>query len=308
MADVKIVEVGLRDGLQNEPVTLSAEVKQKLIERLVEAGLKHLEVTSFVHPGWIPQLSDADFVAANLPDLPVTYRALVPNRRGLERALKTKIDEYAVFMSASDTHNRKNINKSMKETIPVLKEVINLARQEGKRVRGYVSTVFGCPYEGDVPVKTVVWLCEQLLAMGVYEISLGDTIGVAAPQEVKQKLNELLTVLPASQLAGHFHDTRGTGLANAYACLEAGIYTLDASFGGLGGCPYAPGAAGNLATEDLVYMLERSGVKTGIDLDLLCETSLYAQTQLNKPLASKFLKSYAALEKIKRRANKWLPF
>lgn len=297
MADVKIVEVGLRDGLQNEPVMLSAEVKQKLIERLVEAGVKHLEVTSFVHPKWIPQLSDADIVASNLPDLPVTYRALVPNRQGLERALKTRIDEYAVFMSASDTHNRKNINKSMAETLPVLQEVIGLARKEGKRVRGYVSTVFGCPYEGDVPVKTVAWLCEQLLAMGVYEISLGDTIGVAAPQEVKQKLGELLTALPASRLAGHFHDTRGTGLANAYACLEAGVLTLDTSFGGLGGCPYAPGAAGNLATEDLVYMLERSGVKTGIDLDRLCETSLYVQKQLNKPLTSKFLKSYAAKER-----------
>ncbi len=297
VADVKIVEVGLRDGLQNEPAILSAEVKQELIKRLVEAGLEHLEVTSFVHPKWIPQLSDAELVASNLPDLPVTYRALVPNRRGLERALKTKIDEYAVFMSASDTHNRRNINKSMAETLPVLKEVVDLARQQGKRVRGYVSTVFGCPYEGSVPVKTVAWLCEQLLAIGVYEISLGDTIGVAAPQEVKHRLDELLAALPASRLAGHFHDTRGTGLANAYACLEAGIHTLDTSFGGLGGCPYAPGAAGNLATEDLVYMLERSGIKTGIDLDRLCETSLYAQKQLNKPLASKFLKSYAAERK-----------
>ncbi|MBA4601178.1 hydroxymethylglutaryl-CoA lyase [Thermoactinomyces mirandus] len=297
MAEVKIVEVGLRDGLQNEPAMLSAELKRELISRLAEAGVKHLEVTSFVHPKWIPQLSDADLVASNLPDLPVTYRALVPNRQGLERALKTGVDEYAVFMSASDTHNRKNINKSMKETLPVLKEVVDLAHQEGKRIRGYVSTVFGCPYEGEVPVKTVAWLCEHLLQMGVYEISLGDTIGVAAPQEVKQKLNELLTVLPASRLAGHFHDTRGTGLANAYVCLEAGVHTLDTSFGGLGGCPYAPGAAGNLATEDLVYMLERSGVKTGIDLNRLCETSLYVQKHLNKPLPSKFLKSYAAERK-----------
>ncbi|MGA8943211.1 MAG: hydroxymethylglutaryl-CoA lyase [Thermoactinomyces sp.] len=297
MADVKIVEVGLRDGLQNEPATLSAEAKLELIERLAGAGIKHLEVTSFVHPDWIPQLSDADLVASSLPDLPVTYRALVPNRRGLERALKTGIDEVAVFMSASETHNRKNINKSIAETLPVLKEAVDLARQAGKRVRGYVSTVFGCPYEGDVPLKTVAWLCEQLLAMGVYEISLGDTIGVAAPGEVKQKLEELLKVLPASRLAGHFHDTRGTGLANAYACLEAGVYTLDTSFGGLGGCPYAPGAAGNLATEELVYMLERSGVKTGIDLDRLCEAGLYAQNLLNKPLSSKFLQSYAAAKK-----------
>lgn len=292
--DVKIVEVGLRDGLQNEPVTLATEVKQELIERLFQAGIKHLEVTSFVHPKWIPQLSDADLLASRLPRLPVTYRALVPNLLGLKRALDTEIDEYAVFLSASETHNRKNINKSIRDTIPVLKEVVQLAHQKGKRVRGYISTVFGCPYEGDVPLKNVVSICEQLLDMGVYEISLGDTIGVAAPLEVKTRLKELLTVVPASKLAGHFHDTRGTGLANAYVCLEAGVFTLDASFGGLGGCPYAPGAAGNLATEDLVYMLERQGVKTGIDLDQLCETSLYAEKHLGKPLSSKVLKSYTA--------------
>ena len=292
--DVKIVEVGLRDGLQNEPVTLATEVKQELIERLFQAGIKHLEVTSFVHPKWIPQLSDADLLASRLPRLPVTYRALVPNLLGLKRALDTEIDEYAVFLSASETHNRKNINKSIRDTIPVLKEVVQLAHQKGKRVRGYISTVFGCPYEGDVPLKNVVSICEQLLDMGVYEISLGDTIGVAAPLEVKTRLKELLTVVPASKLAGHFHDTCGTGLANAYVCLEAGVFTLDASFGGLGGCPYAPGAAGNLATEDLVYMLERQGVKTGIDLDQLCETSLYAEKHLGKPLSSKVLKSYTA--------------
>lgn len=292
--EVKIVEVGLRDGLQNESFTLATGVKQELIERLFQAGVKHLEVTSFVHPKWIPQLSDADELAARLPRLPVTYRALVPNLRGLKRALDTKIDEYAVFLSASETHNRKNINKSIRDTIPVLKEVVQLAHQKGKRVRGYVSTVFGCPYEGNVPLKNVVNICEQLLDMGVYEISLGDTIGVAAPLEVKKRLKELLTAVPASKLAGHFHDTRGTGLANAHVCLEAGIFTLDASFGGLGGCPYAPGAAGNLATEDLVYMLERQGVNTGIDLDQLCEASLYAEQHLGKPLPSKVLKSYAA--------------
>lgn len=288
------MEVGLRDGLQNESFTLATGVKQELIERLFQAGVKHLEVTSFVHPKWIPQLSDADELAARLPRLPVTYRALVPNLRGLKRALDTKIDEYAVFLSASETHNRKNINKSIRDTIPVLKEVVQLAHQKGKRVRGYVSTVFGCPYEGNVPLKNVVNICEQLLDMGVYEISLGDTIGVAAPLEVKKRLKELLTAVPASKLAGHFHDTRGTGLANAHVCLEAGIFTLDASFGGLGGCPYAPGAAGNLATEDLVYMLERQGVNTGIDLDQLCEASLYAEQHLGKPLPSKVLKSYAA--------------
>jgi hydroxymethylglutaryl-CoA lyase len=295
--DVKIVEVGLRDGLQNEPVTLATEVKQELIERLFQSGIKHLEVTSFVHPKWIPQLSDADRLASGLPRLPVTYRALVPNLRGLKRALDTRIDEYAVFLSASESHNQKNINKSIRDTIPVLREVVQLAHQHGKRVRGYVSTVFGCPYEGDVPLQNVVRICEQLLDMGVYEISLGDTIGVAAPLEVKNRLKDIMSAVPASKLAGHFHDTRGTGLANAYVCLEEGIHTLDTSFGGLGGCPYAPGAAGNLATEDLVYMLNRQGIDTGIDLDRLCETSLYVQKHLGKPLPSKVLQSYAAKKK-----------
>jgi hydroxymethylglutaryl-CoA lyase len=295
---VKIVEVGLRDGLQNEASILPTDAKKIMVKKLIAAGVKHLEVTSFVHPRWVPQLADAEQLANELPShAAVVYRALVPNRKGLERALNTKVDEFAVFMSASETHNRKNINKSIAETYPVLREVTELAKQHGKKVRGYVSTVFGCPYEGDVPVSQVVKVCEKLFEMGVYEISLGDTIGVATPIEVKNVIKALLSQFPAENLAGHFHDTRGTGLVNAYVALELGITTLDTSFGGMGGCPYAPGASGNLATEDLVYTLERMGVKTGIDLDRLCDASLTAQRVIGKPLPSKVLKSYIGSKK-----------
>lgn len=301
--EVRIVEVGLRDGLQNESAFLPAEIKCTIAERLLQAGLHHLEVTSFVNPRWIPQLADAEQVAAALPKNPAgIYRALVPNRRGLERALTTSIDEFAVFMSASETHNRKNINKSIADTYPVLAEVVEVATSQGKKVRGYVSTVFGCPYEGKVSVSQVSAVCEKLLEMGVYEISLGDTIGVATPAEVKQVLKELLTQFPADRLAGHFHDTRGTGLANAYVALELGITTLDSSFGGMGGCPYAPGASGNLATEDLVYLLQGMGVNTGVDLNALCETSLWVEKQIGKKLPSKVLQSVQATKRREQRS------
>ncbi|SFS49785.1 hydroxymethylglutaryl-CoA lyase [Marininema halotolerans] len=292
LTDITIVEVGLRDGLQNEETILSTTVKQALVTRLIDAGVMELEVTSFVHPRWIPQLADAAQFAESLPrEEGVRYRALVPNRKGLERALSTPIDEYAVFLSASETHNQKNINKSIAETIPVLKETVELAIEKGKRVRGYVSTVFGCPYEGDVSLKQVVEICEKLLEMGVYEISLGDTIGVATPNQVREKLKTLTKEIPVTKVAGHFHDTRGTALVNAYVALEEGVRTLDTSFGGLGGCPYAPGAAGNMATEDLVYMLEGMGVKTGINLEKLCQVSRLAGRHLGKTLPSKVLQS-----------------
>ncbi len=297
MTDVTIVEVGLRDGLQNEAASLPTEVKRKIAEGLVEAGLTEIEATSFVHPRWIPQLADAEQLALTLPQQPgVRYRALVPNRKGLERALKTPLDEFAVFLSASETHNRKNINKGIEETYPVFAEVIQLAQETGKRVRGYVSTVFGCPYEGEVPVKQVAQICERLFNLGVYEVSLGDTIGVATPHQVKSVMNELVGNFGPERLAGHFHDTRGTALVNAYVSLEVGITTLDSSFGGLGGCPYAPGAAGNVATEDLVYMLEGMGVKTGINLDALCRVSSYVQEKIGRKLPSKVLQSFLATE------------
>lgn len=297
MTDVTIVEVGLRDGLQNETASLPTEVKRKIAEGLIEAGITEIEATSFVHPRWIPQLADAEQLALSLPQQPgVRYRALVPNRKGLERALKTPMDEFAVFLSASETHNRKNINKGIEETYPVFAEVIQLAKESGKKVRGYVSTVFGCPYEGEVPVKQVAQICERLFNMGVYEVSLGDTIGVATPQQVKNVMNELARNFGPERLAGHFHDTRGTALVNAYVSLEAGVTTLDSSFGGLGGCPYAPGAAGNVATEDLVYMLEGMGVKTGINLEALCRVSSYVQEKIGRKLPSKVLQSFLATE------------
>lgn len=295
MPEVRIVEVGLRDGLQNETAILPTELKREIAEGLIAAGVREIEAASFVHPRWIPQLADAEELAKALPRVEgVCYRALVPNRKGLERALDTPIDEYAVFMSASETHNRKNINKSIDETYPVLEETVRLARERGKRVRGYVSTVFGCPYEGKVSVVQVAKVCERLFEMGVYEVSLGDTIGVAHPRQVKEVLRELLKLFPADRLAGHFHDTRGTALVNAYVALELGITTLDSSFGGLGGCPYAPGAAGNVATEDLVYMLEGMGVSTGINLEALCRVSASVQKRIGRRLPSKVLQSTLA--------------
>jgi hydroxymethylglutaryl-CoA lyase len=296
MTQVKIVEVGLRDGLQNEQITFSTKMKLEIAQGLIRAGVKELEVTSFVHPKWVPQLADAQDLARALPAEPdVRYRALVPNRKGLERALETPVEEYAIFLSASETHNRKNINKTLEETYPVLVEVVELARSRGKKVRGYVSTVFGCPYEGEVPVRQTAAICERLFEMGVYEVSLGDTIGVATPHQVKAVLRILTQHFPPEQLAGHFHDTRGTALVNTYVCLEAGVTTLDSAFGGLGGCPYAPGASGNLATEDLVYMLEGMGIRTGIDLDALCQISLQVQERLGKRLPSKVLQSREAM-------------
>ncbi|WP_425484593.1 hydroxymethylglutaryl-CoA lyase [Kroppenstedtia pulmonis] len=297
MQRVKIVEVGLRDGLQNESQILSTSVKREVAEKLVGAGLTELEVTSFVHPRWIPQLADAQELAESLPVIDgVRYRALVPNAKGLNRALQTPVHEYAVFLSASETHNRKNINKGIEETFPVLEEVVGRSLEDGKRVRGYVSTVFGCPYEGEVPLKQVVAICERLFEMGVYEVSLGDTIGVATPDQVKEKLKTLATCFPAERLAGHFHDTRGTALVNAYVSLEQGILTLDSAFGGLGGCPYAPGASGNMATEDLVYMLEGMGISTGVDLPALCQVSRLVQRELGKQLPSRVLQSVLAME------------
>ncbi len=293
MEIVTIVEVGPRDGLQNEKITLPVDVKIEFIRKLTAAGLKKIEVTSFVHPKWIPQLADADQLLQSLTFTEETvYSALVPNRQGLERALKTSLPELAVFMSASETHNLKNINKTMDQTLPVLEEVVNEARAERKRIRGYVSTVFGCPYEGEVNERNVMKVCESLIEMGVDEISLGDTIGVATPKQVKERLAFLFQSFDKNKFAVHFHDTRGTGIANVYTALEMGIRTIDSSCGGLGGCPYAPGAAGNVATEDVIYLLNGLGVKTGVDLDLLCEAGVYIQNALGRTLPSKVLQAY----------------
>jgi hydroxymethylglutaryl-CoA lyase len=292
---VRIVEVGPRDGLQNEREIVPTEVKIGLINRLADAGLRYIEASSFVNPKWIPQLADAVEVLNGITHHPdVIYSALVPNLRGLERTKETRIQEIAVFMSASETHNRKNINKSIDETFPVLAEVVKEALAMGMRVRGYVSTVFGCPYEGDVPITSSLRVTEALLKMGVYEVSIGDTIGVATPKQVQEKFSALVKEFTTERLAAHFHDTRGTGLANVVAALSEGIRTFDSSIGGLGGCPYAPGAAGNISTEDLIYMLHGMGYETGVDLTKLLEAGTFIQSQLGRDLPSKMLKAHCA--------------
>ncbi|GAD14070.1 hydroxymethylglutaryl-CoA lyase yngG [Geobacillus kaustophilus GBlys] len=291
-AKVTIKEVGPRDGLQNEAAPIATADKIAWINLLSETGLSYIEVTSFVHPKWIPQLADAVEVAAGIRrKAGVTYAALVPNERGLERALAAGIDEVGVFMSASETHNQKNINKTIAATFPVLEAVVKTAKQAGKTVRGYVSTVFGCPYEGAVAVDQVLMVADRLLAMGVDELSLGDTIGVATPKQVEDVLAEVLRRFPAGRIAMHFHDTRGTALANILVSMEMGITTFDSSLGGLGGCPYAPGASGNVATDDLVYMLHGMGIETGIDVEQLTKAALFIRDKIGRPLSSRYLQT-----------------
>ncbi|MGH7293288.1 MAG: hydroxymethylglutaryl-CoA lyase, partial [Polyangiaceae bacterium] len=257
---VSVYEVSLRDGLQNERATVPLRGKVRLIDALVAAGLRRVEITSFVSPSWIHQLADADELAAHVkaPE-GVTFSALCPNARGLERARAAGMREIAVFVSASETHNKKNVNKSVADTLAAFEQTIGPARELGMRVRGYVSTVWGCPYEGEVDPKRALAIAKKLLAMGCYQISLGDTIGVGTPRQTERILELVLGDVAPAQVAMHMHDTRGTSLANVLVGLEMGVRDFDASVGGLGGCPYAPGAAGNLATEDLVYMLQGMG-------------------------------------------------
>jgi hydroxymethylglutaryl-CoA lyase len=288
---VSVYEVSPRDGLQNEKATVPLGDKLRLIEALTAAGLRRIEATSFVSPKWIPQLADADDVARALPRIAgsrdVAYSALVPNARGLERAKAAGMKEIAVFLSASETHNQKNVNKSIAETIAAFDATIGPARAAGMRVRGYVSTVWGCPYEGTVDPKKALEIAKKLLAMGCYQISLGDTIGVGTPRQTKNIVNMMLAEVPAEAVALHMHDTRGTALANILMGFELGIRDFDSSVGGLGGCPYAPGAAGNVATEDLVYMLHGMGIETGIDLERLVEAGRAAESIVGRPLPGK---------------------
>ncbi len=290
-----IVEVGLRDGLQNEAKTLTTSEKIELARALLAAGVRRLEATSFVRPEWIPQLSDAEeFVAELRADLERTgasASALCPNERGLERALKSGIKEVAVFMSSSETHNLKNTNKSIADSLELFAKMIPQAKQAGLRVRGYVSTVWGCPYEGPVDPARGIAIATSLVAMGAYQVSLGDTIGVATPKVVADVTRDALKALTPDQLALHFHDTRGTAIANALAGVLAGATTLDASIGGLGGCPYAPGASGNAATEDLAYMLEGMGISTGLSLSKLIEAAKLAARLVDRPLSGKLLQA-----------------
>jgi hydroxymethylglutaryl-CoA lyase len=289
--EVSVYEVSPRDGLQNEKATVPLGDKLRLIEALTAAGLRRIEATSFVSPKWIPQLADADDVARALPRIAagrdVTYSALVPNARGLERAKAAGLKEIAVFLSASETHNQKNINKSIAETLAAFDSTIGPACAAGMRVRGYVSTVWGCPYEGAVDPKKALDIAKRLLAMGCYQISLGDTIGVGTPVQTQKIVGMMLAEIPREAIALHMHDTRGTALANVLAGLEMGIREFDASVGGLGGCPYAPGAAGNVATEDLVYMLHGMGIRTGIDLERLVEAGRAAESIVGRALPGK---------------------
>lgn len=289
---VTIYEVGPRDGLQNESRPIATADKIALIDLLTATGLPHIEITSFVNPKWIPQLADAGEVASRIVRKPgVAYSALVPNKQGLERALAAGMKEVAVFLSASETHNKKNVNKTIAETLTAFEDVIAPAKEAGARVRAYVSTVYGCPYEGAVNPGAVVALVRELRARGVYQISLGDTIGVATPLQVRSVLQQIIAVAPVEELALHFHDTRGTALANVLIGLGCGVATVDSAVGGLGGCPYAPGAAGNLATEDVVYMLHGMGIATGVDLPALVQCSSKLAALVGHELPSKYLKA-----------------
>ena len=291
-AEVSIYEVSPRDGLQNEAVTVPTTRKARLIEALVAAGLKRVEITSFVSPKWVPQLADGDEIARLVEAPPgVSFSALCPNARGLERSLAAGMKEIAVFFSASETHNRKNVNKTVEDTLRGFRDVIAPAVAEGLKVRGYVSTLWGCPYEGEVDPRAGLRIARTLLEQGCYQISLGDTIGVGTPVQTKRILELFLGELPAEELALHMHDTRGTALANIVVGLEMGIRTFDASVGGLGGCPYAPGAAGNVATEDLVYMLEGMGIETGVDLDKLVRAGQVAAAVVGHELPGKVFKA-----------------
>jgi hydroxymethylglutaryl-CoA lyase len=285
---VTIKEVGPRDGLQNEKRLVLSDDKISWINTLSETGLSYIEVSSFVNPKWIPQLADASDVLKGIKrNKNVTYAALVPNIKGLDRALEAGVDEVSVFMSASEGHNRSNINKSIKETYPVLEEVVKEAKMAGKTVRGYVSTVVACPYDGYVAPFQVREVADRLFSMGIDELSLGETIGVGVPTQVETLLDELLPHFNVSHLSMHFHDTRGTALANIVKSLEMGITTFDSSLGGLGGCPYAKGASGNVATEDLLYMLHEMGIETGVDLKLALKSAQLIERTLGKNLKSR---------------------
>jgi hydroxymethylglutaryl-CoA lyase len=288
MSAVRIVEVGARDGLQNEKTILPVATKVELVERLADAGLTTIEATSFVSPKWVPQLADAAEVFAAIRRRDgVRYPVLVPNLQGYERARAAGVSEVAVFTAASDAFNRKNINASIDESIERFRPVIERARADGVAVRGYVSTVLGCPYQGDVPLAEVVRVAAILHREGCYEVSLGDTIGVGTPSRARAMLQAVAAEVPIDALAVHFHDTRGQALANIYACIDAGVRVVDASVAGLGGCPYARGASGNVATEDVVYMLEGMGIRTGIDLERLIATGRWISTALGRDTQSR---------------------
>ncbi|MCY7355020.1 MAG: hydroxymethylglutaryl-CoA lyase [Lysobacter sp.] len=285
---VRIVEVGPRDGLQNEKASITTADKIALIDRLSATGMQTVEATSFVSPKWVPQLADAAEVFAGIARKPgVRYPVLVPNEQGYDRARAVGAEEIAVFTAASEAFNQKNINASIDESIERFLPVLQRAKADGVAVRGYVSTVLGCPYQGHVPVDDVVRVAKRLHALGCYEISLGDTIGVGTPEKARAMLKAVAGEVPMPALAIHFHDTYGQALANILACLEEGVAVIDSAVSGTGGCPYAKGASGNVASEDVVYMLHGMGIRTGVDLDALAEAGRWLATLLGRESGSK---------------------
>jgi hydroxymethylglutaryl-CoA lyase len=285
---INIVEVGPRDGLQNEKQAIDVATKVELIERLAAAGNRSVEAGAFVSPKWVPQMAATDEVMAKLKRKPgVSYPVLTPNMQGYEGARAAKADTVAVFAAASETFSKKNINATIAESLERFRPVIDAAKTDGVRVRGYVSCVLGCPYEGKVPLANVVRVSKALYDMGCYEISLGDTIGVGTPREARAMIRAVAGEVPVAKLAGHYHDTYGQAVANIWASIEEGVSTFDSSVSGLGGCPYAKGATGNVASEDVVYMLHNSGFETGVDLDALIDISVWISEKLGRKPGSK---------------------
>ncbi|KMS71449.1 hydroxymethylglutaryl-CoA lyase [Streptomyces viridochromogenes] len=297
-ARVRIHEVGARDGLQNESATVPTEIKAEFVRRLADAGLTTIEATSFVHPKWVPQLADAEQLFPLVAGLEgVRLPVLVPNDRGLDRALALGARRIAVFASATESFAKANLNRTLDESLAVFEPVVARAKDEGRHVRGYVSMCFGDPWEGAVPLRQVVRVCKALRDMGCDELSLGDTIGVATPGHVLELLSLLNAEgVPTNVVGVHFHDTYGQALANTYAALQHGVTTIDASAGGLGGCPYAKSATGNLATEDLVWMLQGLGIDTGVDLNRLVATSAWMAEQLGRPSPSRTVRALSHKE------------
>ncbi|REL27425.1 hydroxymethylglutaryl-CoA lyase [Thalassotalea euphylliae] len=292
---VKLVEVGPRDGLQNEAKLISAADKIALIDRLTDAGLSYIEAGSFVSPKWVPQMATSTEVCQGIDKKAgVTYAALTPNFKGFEAALTAGVEEVAIFGAASEAFSQKNINCSISESLERFSPVVASAQSHGIKVRGYVSCVLGCPYEGEIAPEKVADVAKTLVEMGCYEVSLGDTIGVGTPASVKRMLTEVTKQVPINKLAVHFHDTYGQALANIYCALQLGISVIDSSVGGLGGCPYAEGASGNVATEDVLYLLNGHGISTGVDLDKLIETSWFISDKLGRPPMSKVANAMAS--------------
>jgi hydroxymethylglutaryl-CoA lyase len=293
--NVTVVEVGPRDGLQNEACIVSTADKIAFIDKLSAAGMPVIEVGAFVSPKWVPQMADTAEVFAGIARRRgVRYTALVPNDAGLDRALATGVDEIAIFAASTDTFSRKNINQGIDESLETYRTVCDRAREAGLRVRGYLSTAFGCPYEGDVPPRKVAELAHRLIELGVFEVAVSDTIGIAHPGQVPRVLEAVFERVPPTQVALHFHDTRGMAIANVLAALPLGVRTFDASAGGLGGCPYAPGASGNLATDDLIYMLNGLGTETGVSLAALEDATAFIASRIGHPLPSRYAQAYAS--------------